>query len=123
MSMASERASVTVLTHALALFFLSNFFLIFFMGVLLLLLLFESRGMKISVTPGYSPAFQCFCLGKVTVDDDGRVAVGVEEEQQNMASLGRRRVAAPPVVVGRGEKRREEEKDRRNDDVAMFCYN
>lgn len=104
---------MTVLTHALALFFLSNFFLIFFMGVLCLLLLFESRGMENSVTPGYSPAFQCFFFGKVTVDDDDGVAVGVEEEQQSMTSLGRRRVAAPlvVVVVGRGEKGREEDKE------------
>lgn len=81
--MASERASVTVLAHALALFFLSSFFLMFLIGVLLLLLL-ENCGMAVSVTPGYSPIFQCFFLGKFNVGDDG--AVVEEEEIKNLRS-------------------------------------
>jgi len=55
--MHSEKASVTVLTQALASFFLSNFFLTFLMGFLLVL-----EGNDVSETPGNSPCFQCFFL-------------------------------------------------------------
>lgn len=68
--MASERASVTVLAHPLALSFLSSFFLMFLMGVLLFLLVDENWEVEVSVTPGYSPIFQCFFLGEFNVVDE-----------------------------------------------------
>lgn len=53
--MRSDKASVTVLTQALALFFLSNFFLRFLIGLLLVL-------PSDWENPGNSPCFQCFFL-------------------------------------------------------------
>lgn len=98
LSMASERASVTVLTQALALFFLSSFFLMFLIGVLFLLLL-ENCGKDVTLTPGYSPIFQCFFL-------DGAV---VEEETRNRRSG---RAAVVLVLAGSVEGRKEEESER-----------
>lgn len=53
--MRSDKDSVTVLTHALASFFLSNFFLRFLRGVFLLVSLGKD-GWEVA---GNSPFFQC----------------------------------------------------------------
>lgn len=71
----SVKASATVLTQALALFLRSNFFLMFFIAVLL--------GREASVNPGNSPCFQCFFLGKV--EEGG--AVAEEENAHRRRSL------------------------------------
>lgn len=111
LSTASERASVTVLTQALAFFFLSSFLAIFLMGVLLLL---ESWW---RMRPGCSPCFQCFFL-----EEEGDVAVADDDEEVSAQRITRRdwieeelrlRVIFLQGRGGwRGEGRREEEKDK-----------
>jgi hypothetical protein len=71
----SVKASATVLTQALALFLRSNFFLMFFIAVLL--------GNEVSVIPGNSPCFQCFFLGE---DEEGS-AVAAEVNAHRRRSL------------------------------------
>lgn len=100
-SMLSERASGTVLAQALALFFLSNFFLIFFMGVLFFL------GIENSERPGYSPTFQIFFLGEgaaVEVEVEGRA-------QRTVKGLESDR-GVPGTLVGRVKELREKEKEK-----------
>lgn len=79
LSTASERASVTVLTQALAFFFLSSFLAIFLMGVLLVL---ESGWRR---RPGCSPCFQCFFL-----EEEGDVAVADDDEEVSAQRITRR---------------------------------
>jgi hypothetical protein len=71
----SVKASATVLTQALALFLRSNFFLMFFIAVLL--------GTEVSVIPGNSPCFQCFFLG----EDEEDSAVAAEVNAHRRRSL------------------------------------
>jgi hypothetical protein len=71
----SVKASATVLTQALALFLRSNFFLMFFIAVLL--------GTEVSVIPGNSHGFKCFFLGE---DEEGS-AVAAEVNAHRRRSL------------------------------------
>lgn len=74
--MRSDKASVTVLTHALAFSFLSNLFLIFLIGVLLLVLPLLPPGNEVSEIPGNSPRLKCFFL---TTDEEEEDLEGGDE--------------------------------------------
>lgn len=101
--MRSERASVTVLAQALALFFLSNFFLIFFMGVLFFC------GIENSERPRYSPTFQSFFLGE---------GAAVEGRAQRTVK-GSEIDSVPGTLVGRVKELREKEKEKAKEDAVV----
>lgn len=121
--MRSDKASVTVLTHAFAFSFLSNLFLIFFIGVLLLVPL-PPPGNDVSEIPGNSPRFQCFFLTTDEEDDDleggdeiaKRVTLKIESWVLGFGEFLH-------LLSGEiGEGMMEEENEQRRGDGELVCF-